>query len=298
MTTFSLSNLAESICGVFKMHAAILGGPSHVPKSVYSQSYSLTSLHSHVPEPAYSHSSTGTPLYPLQLTSLHSHVPEPAYSQSSAGTPLRPHSLTSLHSHVPEPAYSQSSAGTLTDSQSSETTPLYPSETTCSHSSKLCSIFLKNVIKMLQNFLDTNVSIYGASVIIFDYCHLLHVCHRIESPGHMSLKTVKELLISYVESEFSECDDIRNHIVEIFVKNLCDFNTTPSEHTFKALVFSMETVDVIYSINRINNLMYRSLSLVNGKVYINYGIQKSPSVPCITLRERLYPDVTPMFIII
>lgn len=246
-------------------------------KSIYATfetHYEIIRGPSHAPETTCEHSTEPVCLQSSASTDSQSHATTPWYAHELMGLPspesadLHLHTLTSLHPHA------------LTSLHPHATTPLYSHET--------C---LKDIFKILKNFLD-------ASVILFNHCPLLHIFHRIELTGRMSLTTVKELLLSYIASNFHDCDDIRDQIVEIFVQNLYDFSTTPSEHTFKALVFSMEPLDVIHSISHVHKLMYCSLSLVNGRLYLNYGIHKPPSVPCITLRERLYPGITPMFVII
>jgi len=317
----------ESIYATFKTHYEIMRGPSHAPEpvclqssaSTHTQTNASTSLQSSAPTPTHLHSHATTPLNPHAPTPLQSSAPTPL--QSSTPTPLHPHALTSLHPHKlmdlhsTEPADSQSHATTpsyphelrgLHSTESAElyphglmclhstepaTTPLFPSETTCLQSSiPLCSILLKNVLPKMQKAIDKNFS----GIKIFDYCLLLHVCYRM---GSMSLETVAQVLKNFIVSNFHEYDDVRNQIVDDFVNNLRNFYITQSEYTFTNMVFSMEPLDVIYSISYVNKLMYSSLSLVNDKVNINYGIHKPESVPCITLRQRLYPKTTPKFTI-
>ena len=259
--TFFLKSIYET----FQTHYEIMRGPSHAPETTCEHSTEPVCLRSSAPTDSQSHATT--PLLSHELANLHLHEPE------SATTPLRSHELADLHPHT--------------------TTPLYPYETTCFQSSTLlCSILLKPVIAMLKKAMPNK------SIDLFNHTPLLHVCERMDINNNMSLQTVQEILLTYMARDLNDCNNICRLLVKKFVINLRDFSARQSEDTLKALITKMEILDVIYSIEVDKKLKYQSLSLVNGKVYINYGLHNSPSVPIITLRHRLYPNDTPMFVII
>ena len=125
---------------------------------------------------------------------------------------------------------------------------------------------------------------------------LLHVCHRMDN---MSLETVLKFLLEFMASDLKhDSDRICPLLVKNFVKYLYEFSATQSEETFKNLLLIMEVLDVIYSIELVEKINFVNLSLVNGRVYINYSVHNSPSIPFTTLRQHLFPNLEPMFSIL